>query len=468
MNNLKLTEVEKIKEINLMELFRETYERIYPKSVKFKFNTQRKFNELLYFFSNSSYWTRYNPKPRKRDNDSLSGKYLNKVHNELCRVRLYDDLYKQLLTKYMELTEYKTLENISIDSMFVRNMLGEECRRNPAYNNKPGFKVHCIVDSNRVPIAIDISDCCKSDGNPEIIDALFKKKFINDDLLKEHSNTLLGDSAYSTFYNIYNITSNIKLDILMSRNRIHISEKSKKTIKMADDQQRSKYKERHVVENIFGIVQRTPCVINNYEKETISYRGVFMFTLCSILAKLINKLIRQKNNVAIAKKAEIDNIVKRNATIKRHKIKKKKNDVIKINTLIEAKQRQKKNEALKNRINKLITKHIMSKNKIKIKNKHDHMINIIKSQCEQKKKQFVVLQKYHYDKFEKKVIDDTLDDINNNYLTKTTKIEFCEKYNYLIDVKKNAFCHKNIKKVSMAYDMTTVLNNVCDAITKTS
>ena len=77
----------------------------------------------------------------------------------LVKYNFYRQLYTYILNIYLKFTCYKTLSNISIDSCFIRNIQGYNLSRNPAYNNKPGLKVHAIVDSFRVPISFIVTDC---------------------------------------------------------------------------------------------------------------------------------------------------------------------------------------------------------------------------------------------------------------------------------------------------------------------
>lgn len=86
-----------------------------------------------------------------------------------------------MLVFYLELTNYESLGNISQDIMFSRSLLNIGCGRNPQYYNKPGSKVHAMVDSLRTVLAYTISECTAHDSY--FIDELFNNKYISDELL---------------------------------------------------------------------------------------------------------------------------------------------------------------------------------------------------------------------------------------------------------------------------------------------
>jgi hypothetical protein len=69
---------------------------------------------------------------------------LNQLHQFLVKYNFYDELYVSVLMEYLKLTNYSTLTTLSIDSTFIRNILGRDLSRNPAYNNKPGPQIKCM------------------------------------------------------------------------------------------------------------------------------------------------------------------------------------------------------------------------------------------------------------------------------------------------------------------------------------
>ena len=75
---------------------------------------------------------------------------------------------------FFELTNYETINTVSQDSTFVRNIFSIKCKRNPQYYNKPGLKIHAIVDTLRTPISLHVSDC--TDHDSRFIKELIDKK----------------------------------------------------------------------------------------------------------------------------------------------------------------------------------------------------------------------------------------------------------------------------------------------------
>ncbi len=104
------------------------------------------FKDMHCFLDNCCYFSKYEGKYMK-------GTYLNKIHHFLIDYSFYDILYGKLLDIYFNLTNYESLNELSGDSFFIRNINGCKLNsRNPKYYNKPGFKVNIIIDKLRTPI----------------------------------------------------------------------------------------------------------------------------------------------------------------------------------------------------------------------------------------------------------------------------------------------------------------------------
>jgi hypothetical protein len=189
------------------------------------------------------------------------------------------------------LTNFETLSAVSQDSMFVRSLLAVNCNRNPQYHNKPGYKVHAIVDSLRTVISYTTSDCTSHDSN--FVEDLLQKKYISDELLYPNIVNFYADSAYPSTTNIFNLTQS-GFNVIMGRNKQHIEKGT--SISHITKEGRAKYKNRTISENFFGNIERYPCLINIYEKHEKSYRGLFTFALCITLSRKINKIIFLMNN----------------------------------------------------------------------------------------------------------------------------------------------------------------------------
>ena len=121
-----------ISEINFSNIFTSKLSDYYNRyknnngSIK-KYFLQRRFEALIHFLYNSSYWSRFNKcaLTGKWLKDCITGKYLNELHLFLIKYGFYRSLYIHILSIYLRITNYKTLENISVDSTFIRNVLGK-------------------------------------------------------------------------------------------------------------------------------------------------------------------------------------------------------------------------------------------------------------------------------------------------------------------------------------------------------
>jgi len=362
-----------IKEINFSEMFIETPDEIYCKIKKYK--TQERYLTLLSFVENSCYWTRFNrnAETHKYNKNFISGKYLN-----------------------------ETINTVSQDSTFVRNILSLKCKRNPQYYNKPGLKIHAIVDTLRTPISLHVSDC--TDHDSRFIKELIDKKIIANDNFYKECHTFLADSAYNTESNIIDLTSG-GMDVIFGRNKQHI--KKGTMIENATIGDIRRYKKRGISENFFGIIERYPCIINVYEKTQKSYEGFITFVACSILAKKINNIIAEKKDTDIKQKREL---VKRTELRKLERLKEKIKD---------EQNKQIKERDIQNNIK--INNIIKKVNRVNIKN-----ISL-------------------YKKYEKKIINNIINHVRNNVLMCTKTFKFAGKPSYITIIDKHAFTDTGIE-----------------------
>ena len=61
----------------------------------------------------------------------ISGPHLNEKHNFYVKHDFYANLYRKLLSTYLTFTDFKSINTISVDSSFIRNILGVNADRNP-------------------------------------------------------------------------------------------------------------------------------------------------------------------------------------------------------------------------------------------------------------------------------------------------------------------------------------------------
>ena len=414
-----------------------------------KYLLQTRYLSLLTFLYNSCYWSRFNKDPDtgKWLANCISGKYLNEIHLFLVKYNFYRSLYTHILRIYLRITNYETLSSISVDSCFIRNIQGAYLSRNPNYYNKPGIKVHALVDSFRVPISFIVTDCNVSDS--VIIKKLIENAFIGTDIINEHCKVFLADSAYSGFVTIEYITS-LGLDVIIGRNKQHT--KKVFNIKKANMEDLKKYKSRGIVENFFSNFLRVPCLINNYERTIKSYEGIALFHMASSLAKKINKIIKKKNNAILRENYEKGLIQKREIIakrkLKRYNIRKKKRKIAE-------REKQERNEStniiimkIKNRIANNINKACIRRNY----NKYIKIYNNNKVRTRGKKKDT------SYDKCHKYIIDNMYKYMIDTVLTQTYSYKFGEKELYLLKAHSYCFTDNNIDEQMESINVNNKIN----------
>ena len=444
-----------IDNINLSDLFTSTSDDLYKVhkknngSIKKHINQDR-FLALTQFINNSCYWSRF--KSSVLSSGIINGKYLNQIHNEYCDFNIYDSVYRKIHKIYLEITNYESLTNLSIDSCFIRNILGKDAARNPAINNKPGYKVHVLVDSNRIPLSFCVTDCNIHDS--VVVNRLINNIIIDKEIFSTYCSTFLADSAYSGFITIDIVTS-FGLSVIMGRNKQHA--KRNVVINRAYPHDLKHYKKRGIVENFFSNFQRIPCLINNYQRNIKSYEGLILLYCSSMLSKKINKLISYINDKNLKiRDEEIALEKKRLQKIKKHEryeySEKKKEHL------------EKNNDQRKKETN------------VKLEILHDY----IWSQCDQKKIKAIYDKKYEqyqenknktkknrgrhkdtsYAKYEIYIKKDLSEHVRNNILTNTYKYTAGNKSLYFIKVDKQAFTLNNVVNKMKDINLTNKINEI--------
>jgi len=441
--------------INLSDIFIKTHQELYKNKKRSngkikKHHIQNRYNELVRFVQNCAYWTcfNFNPVKHKYDDGRISGKYLNELHLFYVNHGFYDTLYKKLLDIYLKLTDYKTIEICSADSSFIRNIGSKHAKKNPHHGNKGGIKVNVLVDLYRTPISFHITDSNENDSTT--VSTLMTDKFIDDALFMKHSTTFLADSSYSSFNNIYELTHK-GLNVCMGRNSAHI--KKFAIQKKATTSQIKLYKKRGIAENFFGNYQRRPVLLNNYEHQEESYRGLAVFQMIRMLAKKINNIAVLQNNSDAIRKHNDKLINDRKMIAKKKKERYAANKVMKEQAKKDAIKRRLDAQDKLDKLKELIwTK--LSKNKItrqfnrvakkviKNNNKKD-ITGMTKKQKDTYNRKRNNL-KCMYDKYIK---DNMFNYIKDNILMDTRKYVFAKKELYIIIAKSYAFSDENIDAI---------------------
>jgi hypothetical protein len=292
------------------------------------------------------------------------------------------------------------------------------------------------------------SSCTDHDSN--YVCLLINNKFIDDDIFYNNVGNFLADAAYPSISNVYNLTE-AGINVIMGRNKQHIN---KSTIKHEISlEHKDTYKSRCTVENFFSIIERYPCIINNYEKSQESYLGLFTFVLCITLAKKINILISEKNDNVLKQKHEDYALKKKEEYLKRKQLKYEKRQKEKELREKETENRKKKNIEILNKIHDNIQKYI----------DHDTIKSVYDKHIKKHFKNRKVSNKFLFSKYKKKVSNHIIEYIKNNELTRTEYFIFADKRTYIISVPKYSFNDLVIRnKMEMSGD---IINNQINIFT---
>jgi hypothetical protein len=464
-------DLEIIDEINLSEVFFEKYIKYLEKhkynngNIK-KYTAQIRFLNFFKFINNNCYWSRFNLNPitnkYETDSNSISGKYLHELFSFMVKFDFFLQLYSHLLGIYLKVTNYKTLANISIDSCFIRNMYGLNATKNPKNANKPGYKVHTLVDSNRVPISIIITNSNVHDSTA--IKLLFKNLIIDKSIFNKYCNTFLADSAYSNLVSIEFLTS-IGLKILMSRNKQYT--KNVPTIHIATIEELTLYKKRLIVENFFCNLLKVPCLCNFYEHKISSYQNLLLFYLCINITKKINDIIRKNNDINYRKQKEDERkIIQEKEKIRLQKKKEEKILKEKATKMAQVRRKQENDERLnkiKNKIFRYINHNILKTTYDVAYKKHQNLIKTNNTKKGKSKNLKGRPKNLNFEKYEKQFKIHICNHILHDKLTKTIKRELENKTLYFISANKNAFTTRNIRNKVLKFDINEIIGKFTES-----
>ena len=441
------------------DAYLKTY-KIYRGDIKTTYDSNDIFKEMRKFVSSECYFSRHNQDFSDNDmslikyiQNIISGPHLNEKHNFYVKHDFYAKLYRKLLSTYLTFTDFKSINTISVDSSFIRNILGVNADRNPFYNNKPGFKIHCLVDSHGTMISFYMSSC--NDGDSNHINSLFDNMFIPIDIFNKNSNTLMADSSYSGIHSLINYSSK-NLNILMGRNSQAV--KKIKYIHKALKNTTIKYKQRDVAENIFAHIQRYPCLLNNYEKSEKSYRGLFLFISCIMLTKKINIMFDEINNKNLKVQREANTLKSKEFAIKRRKEKYEKK---KFQKAKREKENIERNIEIQEKLKVLQYQICKNMKESQFKRTHTKLLK-------DRKEKLMTIKQGHlskqvcYNNFKDDVKKGIMAYIINTKLTKTVKYKFNKKELYMIEQQKDAYENENIEKVMNNINKKQLINKYGD------
>jgi transposase len=216
-----------------------------------KFKEDQYFEAYLNFLNNSIYYSRFN---YSINNNIIHGKYLNQKVNTWTKLKIFENMFKTIIDRYVLSNNLLNFKYLSIDSQFTMNKFGstKNMGRNKQYKSKYGIRTSCIVDKIGIPLIYSINKGSSHDSL-HLINMLNKlltilpspAKYKNS---KKYNMYFLGDAGYDTKDNINFIKKNNITPVVLYNKRKTINQKIINE-HLFTNHQTEIYKKRIVVEN---------------------------------------------------------------------------------------------------------------------------------------------------------------------------------------------------------------------------
>lgn len=243
----------------------------------------------------------------------IKGKYLNEIHNKYLKKGVYDQIHKEIITKYLKTDRESKLKYQIIDSTFVANKQGsikkndyllsnEEKHKNELireqnkylpknkqkrekhfidFNRYNGRKKYNKVDANMdqygIPLSIGVSPSNRADC--KTLEDVLNNIPVNLNTLKNskinrYKQYALMDSNYDTKKNHILLKKKGYIP-LIRYNKRNCKDSIKNNKRKFKGKQKQIYKKRPIIEISFSWLKRRPIINQNYEKSISSYLGLF-------------------------------------------------------------------------------------------------------------------------------------------------------------------------------------------------
>ena len=297
--------------------------------------------------------------------------------------------------------------------------------------------MNAIVDNRNVVLALSTSSSIDSDMVS--VKPLFDNLFIDERILIKYCDDFTADSGYRNFINTKFLTEKGLNTIIGFNKKKSINNNINVTDATEDEV--DIYKSRGHSENNFGIMQRYPCLINNYQKKIESYEGLWIFASCIFLCNKINKDIRYKNDKNLKKEVAEKNKRERERQLKRKEDNKLAKAARVLERKMESDKRIEETKKIKDDIKKIISKLFDEKITKKIYDKKVKIISDKQGELGTKN-----IPKYSsFDVFNVNICDDLFENLINNYITRICSYNFADKKCLIQISKKNCYTEKEIK-----------------------
>ena len=260
-----------------------TYNYVIKKyNQKYAFTTKKQvydlkliIKEIIYFLKSGVSYSFYR--------GPINAKTLNRHILFFSKEKIFEKVYEQLYCQYLDNNSFSKLKYQSIDTSFVMNKNGKQkLGRNRFFKNKNAYKISFIVDTNKLPVSIDIDRANKDDAKIGLqnLDKIFT-------ILKKMNNIkpyILGDKIYDTTeFRTECIKSGYKPIIDYNKRNT----KNLKKIKHLTKKEKKIYKKRIKVENSFCILKKFKRIDRIFDSYFLTYVSFVHLGLCLMISNYL-------------------------------------------------------------------------------------------------------------------------------------------------------------------------------------
>ncbi len=200
---------------------------------------------------------------------------------QLQQIKLFQNTYIDLLHKYLYKTKNKTLHTLYTDTTIIQNKNGVDFKKRSKYiNNKNCNKLSFVVDSNFVPVYINVYTGNVYDS--KIIRKDFKNKQLSNHL--KYCKYFIADKGYCSeeirmYLRNINISPVIDFNQRGTKNQLKIKKLTESEMKI--------YKNRNKIEHIFAHLKEKQKLNQRHEKYIQNYVNFVYLFLCEAVMKMM-------------------------------------------------------------------------------------------------------------------------------------------------------------------------------------
>lgn len=249
-----------LKKVIMNSKLKTTYNKKHPNT---HYTLDEILNDIIYVLKTGISWRNLRSKINYR---TVFWHYKRFADNNI-----FNKLFNVLKTKYFKSAKFTSITDLLLDSTIIYNKCGiTKLGRNKFYKNKKSLKISLLTDSNGIPLSIFFMK-----GNSHDITTIDKHiKDIVVSLPKKHYR-LMADKGYSS-QRVYTMLDNNNIShIIPPRRNTHLY----KTYKY----DKTEYKKRIKIENIFSQLKRFRKVDCRYDKYMTSYKGFVYLALAFVM-----------------------------------------------------------------------------------------------------------------------------------------------------------------------------------------